>query len=66
VRGLLDRCGLQYCDPDDDFARQGDLLSLFLTRDSIHYSPKGHQVLCHAVVPCIDAMGLAGSPITER
>jgi lysophospholipase L1-like esterase len=66
VRGLLDQRGLQYCDPYDDFARQGDLSSLFLARDSIHYSPKGHQVLCRAVEPCIDAMDLAGSPITER
>jgi hypothetical protein len=60
VRGLLDQRGLQYCDPYDDFARQGDLPSLFLARDSIHYSPKGHQVLCGAVERCIDAMDLGG------
>jgi len=60
VRGLLDQRGLQYCDPYDDFARQSDIPSLFLTRDSIHYSPKGHQVLCVAVERCIDGMDLAG------
>jgi hypothetical protein len=60
VRGLLDQRGLRYCDPYDDFARQSDLPSLFLARDSIHYSPKGHQVLCGAVERCIDAMDLGG------
>jgi hypothetical protein len=60
LRGLLDQRGLQYCDPYDDFARQSDIPSLFLARDSIHYSPKGHQVLCGAVARCIDAMDLGG------
>ncbi|WP_295405563.1 SGNH/GDSL hydrolase family protein [uncultured Thiocystis sp.] len=54
VRDLFDRRGLQYCDPYDDFARQGDLDSLFLAREDIHYSPKGHQVLCEAVDRCLD------------
>jgi len=62
VRGLLDQRGLQYCDPYDDFARHSNLPSLFLARDSIHYSRKGHQVLCGAIEHCIDAMDLGGSP----
>jgi len=60
IRELLDRRGLQYCDPYDDFARQGDLESLFLVRDDIHYSVKGHRLLCEAIDRCIANAGLAG------
>ncbi|MGB5735751.1 MAG: GDSL-type esterase/lipase family protein [Thiohalocapsa sp.] len=60
VRKLLDQRGLRYCDPYDEFARQGAVESLFLDRDSIHYSPKGHQILCAVVERCIDEMDLAG------
>jgi len=66
LRELLDQRGLQYCDPYEAFAGQDEIESLFLDRDSIHYSPKGHQVLCHAVEPCIDAMGLGGDPAGDR
>ncbi len=58
IRAMLDQRGLQYCDPYDDFAHQGDLDALFLARDGIHYSPKGHQVLCKAVARCIDGPAL--------
>jgi lysophospholipase L1-like esterase len=60
VRKLLDQRGLPYCDPYDDFAKQSDLTSLFLQRDSVHFTPKGHQVLCLAIERCIEQQGLAG------
>ncbi len=60
VRGLLDERGLSYCDPYEDFAKQPDLASLFLQRDSVHFTPRGHEVLCRAVERCIEEQGLAG------
>ncbi|WP_200331865.1 SGNH/GDSL hydrolase family protein [Thiocystis violacea] len=54
VRDLLDGRGLRYCDPYDDFARQSDLDALFLARDDIHYSAKGHQILCQSLSRCLD------------
>lgn len=60
VRALLNERGLPYCDPYDDFARQSDLDALFLVRDSVHYTPLGHQILCEAVERCIDSGGLQG------
>ncbi|MFD2110764.1 SGNH/GDSL hydrolase family protein [Thiorhodococcus fuscus] len=60
VRELLDQRGLHYCDPYDDFARQSDLGALFLARDDIHYSPKGHQILCRSVERCLDRLELTG------
>ncbi len=58
MRDLLERRGLQYCDPYDDFARQSDLDALFLVRDDVHYSPQGHQLLCHALDRCLDGLTL--------
>jgi lysophospholipase L1-like esterase len=52
LRDLLERRGLDYCDPYDAFAGRDDLDTLFLQRDSIHFSPKGHLVLCDAVAQC--------------
>jgi len=60
VRELLDQRDLRYCDPYDDFARQSDLDALFLARDGIHYSPKGHQVLCRSLDHCLDSLELTG------
>lgn len=63
VRGLLETRGLGYCDPYDDFAAQTDIDSLFLARDDIHYSPKGHQLVCKAVERCVERLEQeAGEP----
>ena len=58
VRGMLETRDLDYCDPYDDFARQPDLEALFLVRDSVHYTPRGHQVLCEAIERCLDSGAL--------
>jgi hypothetical protein len=55
VRAMLEERGLHYCDPYDDFAHQPDLDSLFLVRDSVHYTAAGHQVLCKAIEHCLDS-----------
>ncbi len=55
VRAMLEARDLDYCDPYDDFARQSDLDALFLVRDSVHYTPRGHQVLCEAIQRCLDS-----------
>ncbi|KAA6184647.1 SGNH/GDSL hydrolase family protein [Thiohalocapsa marina] len=60
LRSLLNQRGQHYCDPYDDFARQPDLQALFLDRDSVHYTPLGHEVLCAAIERCIDAQALPG------
>jgi hypothetical protein len=60
VRALLEQRGLPYCDPYDDFARQGDLDALFLARDSVHYTPLGHRLLCEAIARCIESGPLTG------
>jgi len=54
VREMLEVRGLDYCDPYDDFASQPDLDALFLMRDSVHYSARGHQLLCEAIERCFD------------
>ncbi|WP_200240915.1 SGNH/GDSL hydrolase family protein [Lamprobacter modestohalophilus] len=59
VRALLAARDLDYCDPYDDFARQPDLDALFLVRDSVHYTPRGHQLLCEAIERCLEAGTLA-------
>jgi hypothetical protein len=59
VRAMLEARDLDYCDPYDDFARQSDLESLFLVRDSVHYTPRGHQLLCEAIERCLEAGTLA-------
>ncbi len=59
VRAMLEARDLDYCDPFDDFARQPDLGALFLVRDSVHYTPRGHQVLCEAIERCLEAGTLA-------
>ncbi len=58
VRAMLEAHDLDYCDPYDDFAQQPDLDALFLVRDSVHYTPKGHQLLCQAIERCLDSGGL--------
>lgn len=65
VLGLLKQRNLHYCDPYaafavDAVANQMAVESLFLDRDSIHYSPAGHRVLCAAVEHCIQDTDLAG------
>jgi hypothetical protein len=67
VRAMLEARDLDYCDPYDDFASQSDLESLFLVRDSVHYTPRGHQLLCEAIERCLEAgplddLAVAGSP----
>ncbi|MEA3642690.1 MAG: SGNH/GDSL hydrolase family protein [Lamprobacter sp.] len=59
VRAMLDERGLNYCDPYDDFARQPDLDALFLQRDSVHFTPRGHQLICDAFARCLEAGSLA-------
>lgn len=59
VRAMLDARGLEYCDPYDLFARQPDLDSLFLVRDSVHYTPAGHQLLCRAIEGCLQTGALS-------
>ena len=54
VRALLEQRGLPYCDPYDAFARRPDLDALFLVRDSVHYTPQGHRLLCEALQGCIE------------
>jgi hypothetical protein len=54
VRSLLDERGLDYCDPYQDFADQADLDGLFLVRDSVHYTARGHQLLCEAIERCLE------------
>lgn len=58
VRAMLEERGLDYCDPYEDFARQPDLEALFLVRDSVHFTPQGHQLLCEAVERCLDSGAL--------
>ena len=70
VLGLLKQRNSQYCDPYDAFeadaiANKRAVESLFLDRDSIHYSPAGHQVLCAAIERCIDETDLAGLATTH-
>ena len=59
VRAMLEARDLDYCDPYDDFARQPDLDALFLVRDSVHYAPEGHQLLCAAIERCVETGALA-------
>jgi lysophospholipase L1-like esterase len=54
VRSLLDERGLDYCDPYQDFADQADLDGLFLVRDSVHFTARGHQLLCEAIERCLE------------
>jgi hypothetical protein len=58
VRALLEQRALPYCDPYDDFAGQSDLDELFLVRDSVHYTPLGHQLLCESIARCIESGAL--------
>ncbi|WPL18869.1 hypothetical protein Thiowin_03960 [Thiorhodovibrio winogradskyi] len=62
VRAILDARRLPYCDPYDDFAASPDVAALFLTRDSVHYTPAGHQALCDAIKRCLDSGPLQGFP----
>jgi hypothetical protein len=58
VRQMLEERGLDYCDAYEHFARQPDLDALFLVRDSVHYTARGHQVLCEAIKGCLDSGAL--------
>lgn len=50
----LENRNLQYCDPYDEFAKAQDPDSLFLQRDSVHFNPAGHALLCNAILGCIE------------
>lgn len=60
VRAILDARDLRYCDPYEDFARYPDPNALFLMRDSVHYTPTGHQLLCGAIERCMASGPLRG------
>jgi hypothetical protein len=53
VKGVMERQRLNYCDPYETFAAAEDLETLFLQRDSVHYSPRGQERLCRALERCL-------------
>jgi hypothetical protein len=53
VRAILENKGLKYCDPYEKFRAAGDLASLFLPHDDVHYTTVGHALLCSAIIDCI-------------
>ena len=50
---ILNERGLAQCDLRETFAAKSDLESLFLDRDSVHYSVKGHRLLCGVLEQCL-------------
>ena len=61
VEDILAQRKLALCDLHGTFAAETDRESLFLERDSIHYSVKGHRLLCDTLKQCLDH-GLLGKP----
>ncbi len=55
IKKLLDELNMSYCDAYDVFASMTDIDSLYLTSDSVHFTPAGHSVIANVLLSCTDA-----------
>ncbi|MCJ7499999.1 SGNH/GDSL hydrolase family protein [bacterium] len=55
VTGMLDELEIGYCDAYDAFAATPDMDSLYLARDSVHFTPAGHRVIKDLLLACSEA-----------
>ncbi len=55
VAAMLESRGVPLCDPYAAFAADDDISHLFLEHDSIHLTPRGHDLLAQTLFDCLRA-----------
>ena len=54
------------CDPYSAFAKVPDPSALFLTNDSVHYTPAGHRIVADTLAACLRNSGWGASGGARR